>query len=168
MHAAVLDKETLAKLKPVLEKIKPMPAVFDQYYVKRLNGTRERAETKTRSGWKLEELMLDIRLDSRDGEPGGDDLVQVDEVFWSRQRCTELIEGIQKGSTRREACANPQRFAVTAALSEGDRLQMAPALTVQMCGDDQLSKKARRSAGLQDRAKTFTKDGAGTRRSGAP
>jgi myo-inositol-1-phosphate synthase len=30
VHAAVLDKETLAKLKPSLEKIKPMPAVFDQ------------------------------------------------------------------------------------------------------------------------------------------
>src|ERR1019366_7159625 len=38
-HAAVLDKETLTQLKPYLETIKPMPAVFDQYYVKRLHGT---------------------------------------------------------------------------------------------------------------------------------
>src|SRR5205814_9050805 len=38
-HAEVLEKETLAKLKPYLETIKPLPAVFDQQYVKRLHGT---------------------------------------------------------------------------------------------------------------------------------
>src|SRR5438309_8437934 len=31
-HAKVLDRETLAELKPYLESIKPLPAVFDQYY----------------------------------------------------------------------------------------------------------------------------------------
>jgi myo-inositol-1-phosphate synthase len=39
MHAGVLEKELLAQLKTPLQKIKPMSAVFDQYYVKRLNGT---------------------------------------------------------------------------------------------------------------------------------
>jgi myo-inositol-1-phosphate synthase len=38
MHAGVLEKELLAQLKTPLQKIKPMSAVFDQYYVKRLNG----------------------------------------------------------------------------------------------------------------------------------
>src|SRR3954454_22974553 len=38
-HAKVLDKKPLDQLKPYLETIKPLPAVFDQYYVKRLNGT---------------------------------------------------------------------------------------------------------------------------------
>ncbi|HEX8458418.1 MAG TPA: inositol-3-phosphate synthase [Pyrinomonadaceae bacterium] len=38
MHAGVLEKELLAKLKTPLQKIKPMRAVFDQNYVKRLNG----------------------------------------------------------------------------------------------------------------------------------
>src|ERR1700689_2470011 len=37
-HANVLDAATLKKLKPYLSKIKPMPAVFDRYYVKRLDG----------------------------------------------------------------------------------------------------------------------------------
>src|ERR1700721_1814843 len=41
-HAKVLDNETLQKLKPYLETIKPMPAVFDQHYVKPLNATREK------------------------------------------------------------------------------------------------------------------------------
>ena len=39
MHAGVLEKDLLARLKKYLQKIKPMKAVFDQNYVKRLNGT---------------------------------------------------------------------------------------------------------------------------------
>jgi myo-inositol-1-phosphate synthase len=39
MHAGVLEKDLLAQLKTPLSKIKPMPAVFDQHYVKRLSGT---------------------------------------------------------------------------------------------------------------------------------
>jgi myo-inositol-1-phosphate synthase len=39
MHAGVLEKDLLAKLRQPLQKIKPMKAVFDQTYVKRLSGT---------------------------------------------------------------------------------------------------------------------------------
>jgi myo-inositol-1-phosphate synthase len=39
LTAGVLEKELLAQLKTPLQKIKPMKAVFDQQYVKRLNGT---------------------------------------------------------------------------------------------------------------------------------
>lgn len=39
MHAGVLEKELLAQVRPALQKIKPMRAVFDQKYVKRLSGT---------------------------------------------------------------------------------------------------------------------------------
>ena len=38
-HAGVLEKELLTKLRKRLQKIKPMRAVFDQTYVKRLTGT---------------------------------------------------------------------------------------------------------------------------------
>jgi len=38
-HAGVLEKELLTKLRTPLQKIKPMKAVFDQSYVKRLSGT---------------------------------------------------------------------------------------------------------------------------------
>jgi myo-inositol-1-phosphate synthase len=38
-HAGVIEKELLAKIKTPLQKIKPMKAVFDQTYVKRLSGT---------------------------------------------------------------------------------------------------------------------------------
>jgi myo-inositol-1-phosphate synthase len=39
LTAGVLEKELLSQLKTPLQKIKPMKAVFDQHYVKRLNGT---------------------------------------------------------------------------------------------------------------------------------
>ncbi len=39
MTAGVLEKELLTQLKKPLQKVKPMKAVFDQQYVKRLNGT---------------------------------------------------------------------------------------------------------------------------------
>src|ERR1700689_1002398 len=38
-YARVLDKDQLLEIRPYLESIQPLPAVFDQYYVKRLNGT---------------------------------------------------------------------------------------------------------------------------------
>ncbi|MEO6828223.1 MAG: inositol-3-phosphate synthase, partial [Acidobacteriaceae bacterium] len=37
--AKVLDKDLLESIRPYLESITPMPAVFDQFYVKRLHGT---------------------------------------------------------------------------------------------------------------------------------
>ncbi|HEX6187899.1 MAG TPA: inositol-3-phosphate synthase, partial [Pyrinomonadaceae bacterium] len=39
LQAGVLEKDLVAKLKKPLQKIKPMKAVFDQSYVKRLSGT---------------------------------------------------------------------------------------------------------------------------------
>jgi len=39
LQAGVLEKDLVAKLKKPLQKIKPMKAVFDQSYVKRLTGT---------------------------------------------------------------------------------------------------------------------------------
>ena len=39
MHAGVLEKELLVELRKPLQKVKPMKAVFDQNYVKRLSGT---------------------------------------------------------------------------------------------------------------------------------
>src|SRR5215212_4700117 len=58
MHAGVLEKEILLQLKPQLSKIKPMPAVFDQQYVKRLNGTHVKSGENKRH--LAEQLMADI------------------------------------------------------------------------------------------------------------
>src|SRR3712207_8893514 len=50
LHAGVLEKELLAQIKAPLQKIKPMRAVFDQTYVKRLAGTNvDRKSTRLNS-----------------------------------------------------------------------------------------------------------------------
>src|ERR1700761_5741705 len=38
--AGVLDRDQLESMRPFLESIQPMPAVFDQHYVKRLSGQK--------------------------------------------------------------------------------------------------------------------------------
>src|SRR5689334_9499464 len=58
MHAGVLEKELLAQLKTPLQKIKPMRAVFDQSYVKRLNGTNVKEGANKLE--LAEQLMADI------------------------------------------------------------------------------------------------------------
>src|SRR4029078_12835891 len=58
MHAGVLEKELLTQLKPQLQKIKPMKAVFDQHYVKRLNGTNVKEGANTFE--MAEQLIADM------------------------------------------------------------------------------------------------------------
>src|SRR5580692_5786661 len=56
--ARVLDKEQLETIRPFLEGIRPMPAVFDQYYVKRLQGTNVKKGKNKRD--LAEQLRADI------------------------------------------------------------------------------------------------------------
>src|ERR1044071_7672811 len=58
VHCGVLEKSMLETHKPQLEKIKPMPGVFDQHYVKRLNGTHIKKGENKRD--LAEQLMADI------------------------------------------------------------------------------------------------------------
>lgn len=56
--AGVLHVEHLAKVKGFLETIKPMPAVFDKSWVKRLEGTNVKSGSKRQL---VEQLQQDIR-----------------------------------------------------------------------------------------------------------
>ena len=59
VHAGVLQAEHLAPIKKELQSIKPMTAVFDQYYVKRLQGSHvKKGKTKFEL---MEKLREDIR-----------------------------------------------------------------------------------------------------------
>ena len=60
VKAGVLDRhEHLEPIKDFLQDIKPMPAVFDQYYVKRLQGTNVKRGKNKRE--LAEQLREDIR-----------------------------------------------------------------------------------------------------------
>ncbi len=58
-HAEVLEASFLEKVKPFLSGIKPMPAVFDQNYVKRLEGKNVK---KAANKWELaQQVRADIQ-----------------------------------------------------------------------------------------------------------
>ena len=66
MNAGVLEKELLAQLKTPLQKIKPMKAVFDQHYVKRLSGTNvKEGKTKMDLAEQLIEEMAEFKRRNR-------------------------------------------------------------------------------------------------------
>ena len=51
VNAGVLEKQILDGIKTELESVRPMPAVFDQNYVKRLSGTHvKRGQNQNGSG----------------------------------------------------------------------------------------------------------------------
>src|SRR5262249_57887427 len=56
MHAGVLEKELLEKVKPFLKSIKPRKAVFDRNYVKKLDGKHVK---KGRNKMDLAEQLRD-------------------------------------------------------------------------------------------------------------
>src|SRR5678809_1129092 len=62
LNAGVLDKELLGQLKEPLRKIKPMKAVFDQTYVKRLSGTNVKTG---KNKFELAQQLIDEIADWR-------------------------------------------------------------------------------------------------------
>lgn len=72
LNAGVLEKELLDQLKPDLDKIRPMTAVFDQYYVKKLEGTH----VKTGNKWELAQALM-ADMESFKKENGCDRLVMI-------------------------------------------------------------------------------------------
>jgi myo-inositol-1-phosphate synthase len=61
-HAGVLEKELLGQLRKPLQKIKPMKAVFDQNYVKRLSGTNvKKGKHKLQMAQQLIDEIADFK-----------------------------------------------------------------------------------------------------------
>jgi myo-inositol-1-phosphate synthase len=61
-HAGVLEKELLLRLRKPLQKIKPMKAVFDQNYVKRLTGTNvKKGKNKLQLAQQLIDEIADFK-----------------------------------------------------------------------------------------------------------
>ena len=65
--AGVLDKDLLEQIRPELEAIKPMPAVFDRRYVKRLDGPNVKKGKNKRD--LAEQLIADIRAFKEKRQP---------------------------------------------------------------------------------------------------
>jgi myo-inositol-1-phosphate synthase len=139
-HAAVLDKETLAQLKPHLETIRPMPAVFDQHYVKRLNGTH------VKKGNTKRELADQVIEDIRAFKKKVDRVVVIwagsTEIFMEPSAVHQSIENFEKGLLANDPGIAPSQIYAYAALSEGVPFANgAPNLTVDIPAMVCLSKK---------------------------
>ena len=84
-------------MRPELEKIEPWPAVFDQHYVKRLDGPNVKKGKNKRD--LAEQVMADIRKFKTDN--GLDRLVMIwcgsTEVFMTEARCTSRWRAFERG-----------------------------------------------------------------------
>ena len=94
--AGVLETSLLDQIKPDLEAIKPMTAVFDQRYVKRLDGPNVKKGKNKRD--LAEQLRADIRAFKKDNNL--DRLVMVwcgsTEVFMKESAAHQSIDAFEK------------------------------------------------------------------------
>ena len=139
-HAGVLEPPTLEKLKPYLEQIKPMPAVFDQHYVKRLHGTH------VKKGKNKRDLAEQVSADIRTFKKTVDRVVMIwcgsTEIFLEPSAVHESIAAFEKGLESNDPGIAPSQIYAYAALKEGVPFANgAPNLTVDTKALIELSKQ---------------------------
>jgi len=133
VKAGVLSQEHLEPIKDELKKIKPLPAVFDQNYVKKLDGPN-----KKRGANKYElalQLMDDIRKFKE--EHSLDRLVMIwcasTEVFMKPEPVHQTIESLEKAMKENHPAIAPSMIYAYAAIKSGvPFINGAPNLTVDI------------------------------------
>ncbi|MGD1047948.1 MAG: inositol-3-phosphate synthase [Candidatus Krumholzibacteriaceae bacterium] len=142
LHAGVLEPALVEKVRPYLETLKPMKAVFDQNYVKRLSGTW----VKKAKNWydHAEQIKEDI-LAFKERE-GCDRLVMVwcasTEIFLKPTDAHKDIESFEKALRARSPEIAPSMVYAYAALSLGIPFANgAPNLTVDVPALMQLARE---------------------------
>lgn len=119
MKAGVLEKDLLNQIKPELEAIRPMKAVFDQKYVKRLSGPN------VKTGKSKMDLADQLRKDIQDFKKnnGCDRLVMVwcgsTEVFIKASEVHQSIDSLEKGLRENDTNIPSSMIYAYAAIKEG-------------------------------------------------
>ncbi len=133
VKAGVLQKATLDEIRTELENVKPMAAVFDQNYVKRLKGTHVK---KGRTKMDLAELL---RQDIQDfkAEHKLDRLVMIwcasTEVYIEPSPVHRSLKAFETGLKENDPAISPSMIYAYAALNEGVPFgNGAPNLTVDI------------------------------------
>lgn len=119
LHAQVLDKDLLTDLKSELEQIRPMKAVFDKNYVKRLEGSHVKsAETKM----QLAEMVMDDISRFKE-ENGCDRVVMVwcgsTEIFIEESEVHANLENFENGLRSNHPDIAPSMIYAYAAIKMG-------------------------------------------------
>ncbi|MBA3600155.1 MAG: inositol-3-phosphate synthase [Acidobacteria bacterium] len=116
LNAGVLEKSQVEDLREQLESLKPMAAVFEQNYVKRITG--ENVKTGKNKMELAEQLIADIARFKE--EKGCDRLVMVwaasTEIFVTASAVHESIEAFEKGLYDDDANIAPSMIYAYAAL----------------------------------------------------
>jgi myo-inositol-1-phosphate synthase len=142
LNAGVLPKEQLDSIKEFLTDIKPMPAVFDQNYVKKLDGPN----VKKGANWM--DLADQLRADLREFKEknGCDRLVVVwcasTEIFIEAGPAHKDVATLEKAMRDNDPTIAPSMVYAYAAMMEGVPFANgAPNLTVDFPAMVELSKK---------------------------
>ena len=138
--AQVLDRDQLEQMKPFLQSIEPMPAVFNQHYVKRL--TAKNAKT----GRSKCDLANKVRSDIQEFKQKTDRQVMIwcgsTEIFLEPSAVHQTLEAFEKGLTEDDPGIAPSQIYAYAALKEGIPFANgAPNLTVDIPALRELSRK---------------------------
>ena len=140
--AGVLSKEHLGELKDFLSTVKPMPAVFDQEYVKKLTATH------AKTGKSKRDLADQVIADIKDFKKKNacDRLVMVwcgsTEVYRSPSAVHASLAAFEKGLDESAPEIAPSQIYAYAALKSGVPYSNgAPNLTVDIDALQELAKK---------------------------
>jgi myo-inositol-1-phosphate synthase len=140
--AGVLERTLLDQLRAELEAIRPMPAVFEQAYVKRLTGSH------VKQGKTKMDLAEQVREDIRNFKSSRklERLVMIwcgsTEIFIEQARCTGPSMRSSRACGRTTPAIAPSMIYAYAALMEGvPYANGAPNLTVDIPALQQLAKE---------------------------
>ncbi|SNT00274.1 myo-inositol-1-phosphate synthase [Granulicella rosea] len=138
--AQVLDRDTLEEIRPFLESIEPMPAVFDQHYVKRLTAKHQKV------GKNKCDLANQIRNDIAEFKTKTDRQVMIwcgsTEIYLEQTEVHQTLEAFEKGLVNDDPGISPSMLYAWAALKEGIPFANgAPNLTVDIPALKELSRK---------------------------
>ncbi len=133
VKAGVLDAKDLAKVEKFLSKIKPMKAVFDQHYVKKLDGPH------VKKGKNKFDLAEQLRQDIRDFKKSNklERVVIVwcgsTEIFLKAEDVHKTLASFEKGMKENHPAIAPSMLYAYAAIAEGVPFANgAPNLTVDI------------------------------------
>jgi myo-inositol-1-phosphate synthase len=132
-NAGVLEKDLLEKIKPRLQSIKPMKAVFDHNYVKKIDGPNvKKGKNKMELAEKLRQDIRDFRKSS-----GASRLVTIwcasTESFITPSAAHQSVKAFEKGLLKNDENIAPSMIYAYASMKEGVPFANgAPNLTVDI------------------------------------
>ncbi len=119
VNARVLEPEMLRKVKKSLQKIKPMKAVFDKNYVKRIDGPNVKTKGSLRD--KAEALMADIKSFEKANDIDRTVMIWCGstEVFHKPVKVHQTLASFEQGLAKNDPDIAPSQVYAYAALMSG-------------------------------------------------